>query len=181
MACRLHHQGWSIRQIAKQLNSNRRTVTKYIELETLKPQQGYQRSKQYHPALGAFIDSSCISNSYYPINQRRSAQQYYEHLQSIGFTGSYSAVRRFVATSYKQQPLCNDWCFYPFRLWSRWGIPIWLEYRNGQTRWQAMQSSIGAIQALLQPSLLLVLLSKSNNWNVRGCPQSCIWILWWNR
>ena len=44
-ARRLHHQGLSVRQIAKQLNINRRTVTKYIELETLKPQQGYQRSK----------------------------------------------------------------------------------------------------------------------------------------
>ena len=110
-ARRLHHQGLSVRQIAKQLNINRRTVTKYIELETLKPQQGYQRSKQHHPALGAFIEQlnqQLQQQLLLPINHRRSAQQHYEHLQSIGFTGSYSAVRRFVATFYKQQPLCND-------------------------------------------------------------------------
>ena len=52
----LHHQGLSVRQIAKQLNINRRTVTKYISLETLQPQHRYQRSKQHHPALGAFLD-----------------------------------------------------------------------------------------------------------------------------
>ena len=106
-ARRLHHQGLSVRQIAKQLNINRRTVTKYIELETLKPQQGYQRNKQHYPALGAFIEQlnqQLQQQLLLPINQRRSAWQHYEHLQSIGFTGSYSAVRRFVATFYKQQP-----------------------------------------------------------------------------
>ena len=36
---RLHHQGLAVRQIAKQLNINRRTVAKDIELETLQPQQ----------------------------------------------------------------------------------------------------------------------------------------------
>ena len=106
-ARRLHHQGLSVRQIAKQLNINRRTVAKYIELKTLQPQQRYQRSKQHHPALGAFLDQlnqQLQQQLPLPINQRRSAQQHYEHLQSIGFTGSYSAVRRFVAAFYKQQP-----------------------------------------------------------------------------
>lgn len=101
-----HQQGLSIRQIAKQLNINRRTVTKYIEPETLQPPR-YQRSKQHHPALGDFIEPlrrQLQQQLPLPVRQRRSAQQHYEHLQSIGFTGSYSAVRRFVAAFYKQQP-----------------------------------------------------------------------------
>lgn len=104
-ARRLFHQGASIRQIAKQLNINRRTVNKYIQAESLQPPK-YQRSKQHYPALDGFIDTlqqQLKRQLTLPNKQRMSAQQHFEHLQSLGFTGSYSAVRRFVAAFYKQQ------------------------------------------------------------------------------
>lgn len=52
---RLFHQGTSVRQMAKQLNTNRRTINKYIYAETLQPDK-YQRSKQHYPTLDRFID-----------------------------------------------------------------------------------------------------------------------------
>ncbi|WP_198345344.1 helix-turn-helix domain-containing protein [Neisseria weixii] len=103
-ARRLFNQGMSIRQIAKQLNINRRTVNKYIHAQTLQPTK-YRRSKQHYPALDEFISilqQYLTQQPTLPSRQRMSAQ-HFEYLQSLGFTGSYSAVRRFVANFYKKQ------------------------------------------------------------------------------
>lgn len=106
-AKRLYYkQGFSTRQIAKQLNINRRTVTKYLTLETTESPT-YTRSKQHYPALGHFVDSlqqSLQQQSELPTKERMSAQRHYESLQSFGYSGSYSAVRRFVAAFYAQCP-----------------------------------------------------------------------------
>lgn len=113
---RLHRKHkLSIRQIAKQLNLNRRTVTKYLQQETLEPPQ-YQRTRKHYPVLQPYLNTLeqiLQQQSRLPPQERQSAKQHYEHLRTLGYTGSYSAVCRFIALHKRQQPAQPTTAFIP--------------------------------------------------------------------
>lgn len=113
---RLHHkQGLSIRAIARQLNLDRRTVTKYLKHDLITTPQ-YKRSHQHYPALGQYLDTlnqALQQQIRLPAKERLTARQHYEQLQTLGYQGSYSAVCRFVSQFYQQQPSHSDKAFIP--------------------------------------------------------------------
>ena len=58
---RLHwHQKWSLRDIARHLNLNRRTVTKYLITPASQPKQSARTSKldAFHQAIEALLEQA---------------------------------------------------------------------------------------------------------------------------
>lgn len=99
-------EGLSVRQIAKQLSLNRRTVTKWLN-RTDPPK--YQRSQPTEaPVLGGFkewIIGWLQEDGRRPPKQRHTARRIYDRLrEECGYTGSESSVRRFVATVKQKLP-----------------------------------------------------------------------------
>ena len=68
----LHQAGWSRRKIAKHLNINRRTVSKYITEHSLKPKGNGAESKCTIPTAGS--DSSTESKCTIPTTGSDSVQ-----------------------------------------------------------------------------------------------------------
>ena len=59
----------------------------------------YHRDTVHRPKLGPFIDTLTTLLKHdqpLPLQQRRTAQGYYEALQAEGYRGAYDSVRRFV-------------------------------------------------------------------------------------
>lgn len=91
-----HKKGLSRRAIAKQLNLNRRTVAKYLEV-TEPPV--YQRTSKYFTKLAPFIERfehRLQEEQKLPKKQRLSALRHYEWLKAEGFEGCYSTITHFI-------------------------------------------------------------------------------------
>jgi transposase len=96
----LHRDGVSINKIYTQLNISRNTVRKIIRNQDIEhvPKK-YQRVHPTHPKLQEYIhqlDQMLLCDLVLPRKEKRSAQRYYVHLQSSGYSGSYDSVRRYV-------------------------------------------------------------------------------------
>jgi transposase len=91
--------GWSRRKVARELGHARKTVDKAVE-NSAPP--GYRRKGDCErPVIDGFravIDRWVEEDRKAPRKQRHTAQRIYERLkEEYGFTGSASAVRRYVA------------------------------------------------------------------------------------
>jgi transcriptional regulator with XRE-family HTH domain len=81
----LQKQGLTRREVARRLHLDRRTVSKYFELERLpkivRSKPSTSKTSSYMPYLTSRWEEGCQNRS-----------QLYEELKGMGFTGSYSAV-----------------------------------------------------------------------------------------
>jgi transposase len=86
--------GKGIHEITREFNLSRNTVRTIIRSGII--DQKYERSKQPHPKLGAFIErlSGWLKeDTGKPGRHHRSAQILFEQLQREGYEGGYDAVR----------------------------------------------------------------------------------------
>lgn len=94
---RLHFvENETISDLAIKFKLSRPTIRKH--LKTVE-EPVYQRKDQPHPKLGTFhhqLDTWLEQETHLPRKQRRTAQRLYEGLQIEGYTGSYTAVQRYV-------------------------------------------------------------------------------------
>lgn len=93
-------EGKSLREIAKMLGMNFRTVQKYAYMNNFSPQVMPNVEPETYPVLGAYIptiDDWLEQDMREPRKQRHTAQRIHDRLQKEkGFTGSYSSVKRYV-------------------------------------------------------------------------------------
>ena len=93
-------EGKSLREIAREVGMNFRTVQKYAYMSDFNPQGLPIVEPDRHPILGPHIpviDEWMDQDLKEPRNQRHTASQICKRLQKEkGFTGSYSSVRRYV-------------------------------------------------------------------------------------
>lgn len=91
-----HHEKLSVREIAKRLRLNRRTVKKY--LTTLEPPT-YQRKSYHYPKLGSFLpylEAFLNQEQDKPAKERLSVRRLFELLRSEGYQGQYNSLACFV-------------------------------------------------------------------------------------
>ncbi len=92
-----HVQKKGFKAIARELNLSKNTVKKIIRKG--KASKNYERAAQSFPALDKFIDrltERLESDATEPKRRRRTAKKLYDELCAEGFSGSYSAINRFV-------------------------------------------------------------------------------------
>lgn len=86
---RLHwHQKWSLRDIARHLNLNRRTVAKYLITPAPKPKQSARTSKldAFHQAIDALLEQA----------PRASAVVILQRLRPLGYQGGISILKQYL-------------------------------------------------------------------------------------
>lgn len=94
---RYHVKKQAIKQIARELSLSRNTVRKIIRED--KTANEYLRKIQIAPKLEDYKEQLEIwlkEDEPLPRSQRCSAQRLHERLQSVGYTGAYDSVQRFV-------------------------------------------------------------------------------------
>lgn len=87
-----HNDKLSVREIARQLRLNRRTVKKY--LTTLNPPT-YQRESYHYPKLGSFLpylETFLTQEQTKRANERLSVRRLFELLRSEGYQGQYNSL-----------------------------------------------------------------------------------------
>ena len=93
-------EGKSLREIARELNMNFRTVQKYAYMNDFSPQVLPNVEADTYPVLGPYIptiDEWMEQDLREPRKQRHTASRICARLQKEkGFTGSYSSVKRYV-------------------------------------------------------------------------------------
>lgn len=90
-----HVQGWSVKQIVRELHVSRDTVRKILRSD--EPDFSYERERQPLPKTGrwkAEIERFLASNEGKPSRERLTLIQIYEELRALGYDGSYDAIRR---------------------------------------------------------------------------------------
>lgn len=91
-----HNDKLSVREIARQLRLNRRTVKKY--LTTLNPPT-YQRESYHYPKLGSFLpylETFLTQEQTKRANERLGVRRLFELLRSEGYQGQYNSLACFV-------------------------------------------------------------------------------------
>jgi transposase len=86
---RLHwHQKWSLRDIARHLNLNRRTVTKYLIAPASQPKQSARPSKldAFHQVIDALVEQA----------PKVSAVVILQHLRPLGYQGGISILKQYL-------------------------------------------------------------------------------------
>ncbi len=112
---RAHHDGMSIRAMARVFHRSRRKIREAMA----RPEpQGYTRTKDPPaPKLGPFhpiIEGILKADEHAPLKQRHTAMRIFERLQQEhGYAGSYAQVRRYVARHRRDRretfiPLAHD-------------------------------------------------------------------------
>ncbi len=94
---RYHGKKQSIKQIARELQISRNTVRKALRED--KTENIYHRNLQpapklenYQTQLGAWLEE----DDQLPKSQRCTARKLYERLTTLGYTGAYDSIQRFV-------------------------------------------------------------------------------------
>ena len=88
----------SVREIAKELGHSRKTVRK--ALESAEPGQYTLAEKRDAPVLGVYkehIDQLLVENTKLPPKQRYTTHKIFEQVQAVGYSGSESGVRTYIA------------------------------------------------------------------------------------
>jgi transposase len=100
-----YRRGEKIRAISREMNISRNTVRDVIRSEgVIRP--SYERKAQFYPSLGCHIESlEKLLRDNERSKPKRTAQHLFESLQGLGYTGSYSAVGRYVA-QWKKRMAC---------------------------------------------------------------------------
>jgi transposase len=94
-------EGKSLREIAKEVGMNFRTVQKYAHMNNFSPQIQPNSEADNYPALGPYIppiNEWMEQDMREPRKQRHTAKRIFDRLrEEQGFSGSYASVRRYVA------------------------------------------------------------------------------------
>jgi transposase len=96
-------QGKAIKAICRELGLSRKVVRKVIRSGAT--EFHYERQHQPLPKIGPWrekLDSLLLANEGKPSRERLTLVRLYEELRSLGFDGSYDAVRRY-AKSWRQE------------------------------------------------------------------------------
>jgi len=90
--------GWSIRQLSKQLNIARQTVRKLLEnTEIPKYSRSHDRPCPVMDPYRAFIENILLEDKTAPVKQRHTSARIFERLtDEHGFTGGESTVRHYI-------------------------------------------------------------------------------------
>lgn len=96
----LHRQGLSVSAIARQTGRDPKTVRKYIERGLEPPAYGPRRAGR-PPKLAPFLDYLRERVAAYP---GLSAVRLTREIRELGYTGAYTAVKRFVAAVRPNSP-----------------------------------------------------------------------------
>lgn len=90
--------GWSIRELSKQLKIARQTVRKMLEdAEIPRYHQGQERSCPVMDPYRAFIENILLEDKTAPVKQRHTSARIFERLvDEYNFTGGESTVRHYV-------------------------------------------------------------------------------------
>lgn len=85
----LHRDGLSIREIARRLGIDRRTVKRHLEREGLPAYERRERQEskleEYYPIIKSFLEEDAYKGTWI-----------YDKLKKMGYQGSYDLVRRYV-------------------------------------------------------------------------------------
>ena len=88
-------------RIARELNLSRNTVSKHADKRDVSPEAPVSK-RRAHPAtdgLASWIDATLASDQAVPRKQRHTAQRIFDRaVAEKGYAGSYSSIRRHVAT-----------------------------------------------------------------------------------
>ena len=101
----LNGSGYSISEIGKITNTDRKTVRKYISQEDFSPEAPPDRKAKskldpYKPVIDAWLEAD--KKQWY--KQRHTAKRVYDRLvDEHGFTGSYPIVQRYVKSVRDEQ------------------------------------------------------------------------------
>lgn len=100
--------GWSIREISRQLKIARQTVRKLLEdAEIPKYSRQQDRPCPVMDPYRAFIENILLADQTAPIKQRHTSARIYERLvDEYGFAGGESTVRHYVRKLKVAQPEC---------------------------------------------------------------------------
>lgn len=100
--------GWSIRELSKQLKIARQTVRKLLEdAEIPKYNRGQERTCPVMDPYRAFIENILLEDMKAPIKQRHTSARIFERLtDEYGFTGGESTVRHYVRKLRVPLPEC---------------------------------------------------------------------------
>lgn len=100
-----YRRGEKIRAISRELNISRNTVRDVIRCEGT-PDASYVRKVQSYPSLGTHVEAlEKLLRDNANARPKRTTQQIFESLQDLGYSGSYSAVGRYVA-KWKKRMSC---------------------------------------------------------------------------
>lgn len=94
--CRAYYsQGKSIKEICRELLVSRKVVRKVVRSNATEFR--YERSRQPLPRIGPWrerLDALLDENDGRSVRERLTIIRLYEELRSLGYEGSYAAVRR---------------------------------------------------------------------------------------
>lgn len=95
----MRQEGNSLKKISESLNVCINTIRKVLRADKVEyTPHKYKRNKTNYPKLDGYISTleSMISEDLkLDKKYRRSAKNYYIHLQSLGYTGQYDSIRRY--------------------------------------------------------------------------------------
>ena len=94
-----HVQGWSMKRIVRDLHVSRNTVRKILRSD--ETDFTYERDHQPMPRIGPWrseVDRFLVANEGKPARERLTLIRIYEEVRSLGYEGSYDAIRRYAKT-----------------------------------------------------------------------------------
>lgn len=109
-----HGQGWSVKQIVRELHVSRNTVRKILRSD--ETDFSYERERQPLPKTGrwkAEIERFLASNEGKPSRERLTPIRIYEELRALGYDGSYDAIRGYVKGWSKERGAVTDEAYVP--------------------------------------------------------------------
>ena len=89
-------QGWSLKRISRELHVSRNTVRRI--LRSGETSFSYERERQPQPRIGPWqvqLDALLDGNDAKAKRERLTLIRIYEELRSLGYEGSYDAIRRY--------------------------------------------------------------------------------------
>jgi transposase len=104
----------SIRQIVRELRVSRNTVRKVIR--SGETEFRYAREVQPRPALArwqAELDQLLVTNAARPARERVNLMRIHEQLTELGYTGSYSALRRYTLARDRKAGVATSEAYVP--------------------------------------------------------------------
>ena len=103
-----YRNGHKIRAISRELNLSRNTVKNIIHSKDITTTTSYIRVVQPSPKLGQYIERlEKLLRDNKNARPPRTGRAFFEELKDFGYTGSYSAVSRYIGRWKQKSSLVN--------------------------------------------------------------------------
>ena len=109
-----HVQGWSLKRISRELHVSRNTVRRILRSD--ETAFSYERERQPQPKIGPWqvhLDALLDSNDAKAKRERLTLIRIYEELRSLGYEGSYDAIRRYAKSRDKARGAATAEAYVP--------------------------------------------------------------------